>query len=179
MKGKSNRWVLPVVGAVVVIVAVVLLVNRHPGGGGASGGGGAALDMAAVDAMIPPLPDSYWKPTQHSSISDLREASDRSRMIYATLSADQRATLLKTGSFALEGARATPQQTDAIRSLLDSSEHAALARQFLGDPPDISKVTCILSRGQGIGKDYLFVGWRNVIGQSYSGHPVAPWPSGK
>ena len=138
--------------------------------------GGAAPDKAALDAMIPPLPDSYWKPSPHSSIREQREAADKARTIYATLSADQRATLLKTGKFALEVASATPQQAEVMRSWLDTVGF----NQFVGDPhPDINNATIPLHKGTYHGNDYLYVGFRNRIGQKYGGTLAAPWPSEK
>jgi RNA polymerase sigma factor (sigma-70 family) len=134
-------------------------------------------------ASLQPVPDSYWyesdrrfhpRPDTERILPRLKDGSEKARVLYATLSDEQRATLLRTGTYSLQGATATTKQAQAAQAWLDSKEFEGST--VIGAPPGASNHTFIFARNNDKGVDYLCLGWRNSIGQSYGGHPVAIWP---
>jgi len=171
---KSKVWVFVVVGLAVVIVAVVLVVGRRPGGGTAatqSEGLGATvkLDAAAVDAIIPPLPEAVRSDIITPNWSTF---ADRLRGIYAALPAAAKQQMQTKGEYAFHLADAPKEQADIIREIVEGDRNLkGTLEGWVGKPLDLRKFTILFQR-QG---DFVALRFRAANGNEANWAAFGRW----
>lgn len=132
-----------------------------------------ALDQAAIDAAVAPLPEESREDLARS-LPEWVGWADRLRAVYAALPPEAKHEMASTGEYAFRLADLPKEQADVIKELIeqDPDENIRhMLEQWAGKPLDFSKLAFAYKR-QGNDVGFAF----RVGGSEYAPAPIGLWP---